>query len=318
MARTALPLAVLALLGSVALPGCIRAMDEYYGFDPVPQYKNPGVFEGTYRMGSPSAVLQPGPYKPSPPEVVRLVSDLPAYPGPLGATTDAHVFIPMAIWRPQDATEPVPIIVDAGPYYEVFEHCAVPGQNPCQEWVPDTIDHPNQMTPFLLENILPHGYAVVQLAVRGTGTHGGCMDLLGPSEQHDLVQALNWLGEQPWSNGNIGMIGVSYDGSTPWVAAASPENRHVKTIVPISGLPDIYDLMFRNGSAESRGLIMHSTVYWGYGFSEGWPYNRLPVPFPAWPSELPAQPPTGMPPWPGSPAPRPIANGRDGYQDMQN
>ena len=44
-----------------------------------------------------------------------------------------------------------------------------------------------------------------------------------------------WLGTQPWSNGKVGMIGKSYDGSTPWQAATFG-NPHLATIVPMSGL----------------------------------------------------------------------------------
>ncbi|MEK6985419.1 MAG: CocE/NonD family hydrolase [Candidatus Thermoplasmatota archaeon] len=297
--------AVAFLLLAAVLSGCVGDLDDYHTFDADAQYRNPGVFEGSYvftRDGS--TVLSTGALSATQPEVVRLRSTLPAYAAMAGeSSTDAEVTITMAIWRPENVTTPVPIIVDAGPYFEYDSHCRVPDQNPCRvEQIPDAIDYPGQTTPFSLKNFLPHGYAVVQLAVRGTGTSGGCMDLLGPAEQHDLDQAITWLGEQPWSNGNIAMVGASYDGSTPWLVAAAG-NPHLKTIVPTSGLPDIFDLMFRNGTAETRGSIMHSLVYWPYGFSDGFPWNRLPA----------AVPPGTLPPFPGA-----GANGREQYQDLQN
>lgn len=273
-----LPLvAATLLLCTVGLAGCLDTVDEFYGFDPDEHYRNPGVFPGQYAYaGQGSTVLQGGTYPEGAPEIVRLVSDLPAYPAIGGQeTNDGEVLITMAIWRPLNVSGPVPVIVDAGPYYEVGTHCE-PSPAHCQEVVPDTIDHPGQTTPFSLRNFLPHGYAVAQVAVRGTGTAGGCMDLMGPAEQHDLVQAIDYLANQTWSNGNIAMIGVSYDGSTPWVVAASGHPA-LKTIVPISGLPDMHDLMFHNGSAESRGPLIYGVAYWPYGFSDEFPHAMAPA-----------------------------------------
>jgi putative CocE/NonD family hydrolase len=267
---------VLLSFAVLSLSGCIDTVDTYFAFEADDQYRNPGVFPGTYSFASTSQVLQPGihiQYEPVLPEIIRLKSDLPALQG---ETNDGDVYISMAVWRPimhENLTEPLPIIIDAGPYYEVGSHCE-PNPNKCDEVVNDTIDYPAQMTPFLLNQFLPHGYAVAQIAVRGTGTSGGCMDLLGGDEQHDLNQAINYLAEQEWSNGNVAMIGASYDGSTPWLVAASG-NPHLKTFVPISGLPSIHDLMFRNGSAETRGPIMYHQVYWPYGFSDEFPNEAV-------------------------------------------
>lgn len=304
MARTRFALMVAATMLVVTLSGCLDASDRFYDFDPDEHYRNPGVFPGSYQSGTGGSVaLERGNLTAMDPYVVRLTSDLPAY-GEASPVMDAAGFrsdvdIVMAIWRPANVTGPVPIIMDAGPYFEIG--CLDRDQNgTCIDEA--AIDDPQQTTPFHLANFLPRGYAVVQLAVRGTGTAGGCMDLMGPAEQHDLDQALTWLGEQEWSNGKIAMTGASYDGSTPWVAAATG-NPYLKTIVPVSGLPDIYDLMFHNGSAEERGPIMHNSVYWGYGFNNDFPQRPD-----NWPEDVPWLPPAGT----GS------ANGRQDYQDWQN
>jgi predicted acyl esterase len=60
------------------------------------------------------------------------------------------------------------------------------------------------------------------------------------------------------------MIGKSYDGSTPWQAATFG-NEYLKTIVPISGLIGVMELMWKNGSSEARAPIMHNGVYGSYG-----------------------------------------------------
>ncbi len=315
---TLLATTAVAVLAVGALSGCIQSVDEYYDFDPDAQYKNPGVFVGDYMFGNGgSVVLTGGKLLPGRPEVTRLVSNLPAYPDPAGLKpTDGTVYISLAVWKPLNATGRIPVIVDAGPYFEIGQHCPTGSGNLPPERCPvplvdDTIDYPGQTTPFSLKNFLPRGYAVAQVAVRGTGTSGGCMDLMGPSEVHDLDQAITWLGEQPWSNGNVAMIGASYDGSTPW-EVASTGNPYLKTIIPVAGLPDMYGLMFHNGTSETRGPIMHNQVYWPFGFSDEFPYDALPG--------LPETPPS---PVPLPPIPRPSifggqANGRETYQNLQN
>ena len=90
------------------------------------------------------------------------------------------------------------------------------------------------------------------------------MDLMGTDEQRGIDAAVTWLGSQSWSNGKVGIIGKSYDGSTPWQAATFG-NPYLATIVPMSGLIGVHELMWRNGSMEARGMIMHNGVYGSFG-----------------------------------------------------
>ena len=273
-------------LAVALLAGCFDVTDDFYHFDPNKQYRNPGVFPGDYLQVIPSQVLVKGNLTALPVETIRLVSQRPAYMG-LVPTDQALVEIPVAFWRP-NTTEKVPIIVDAGPYFEQKD---------------DAINAQLQLTPFTAGNFLPHGYAVAQIAVRGTGTAGGCLNLLGAAETADVQQAIDWLAEQPWSNGNVAMIGGSYDGATPWDVAATGDV-HVKTIIPMEGFPSLFDMMFHNGSSEGRAANMHDLTYWRFGFSKDLPQRP-----PGWPEAV---------PWPAPPVETGWANGRKEYQDRQN
>lgn len=144
----------------------------------------------------------------------------------------------------------VPVISEIGPYYNDGDV--------------DALTPADRLGRFLIENFVPHGFAVAQVSVFGTGESNHCMDLMGDDEQRGIHAAVEWLGTQPWSNGNVGIIGKSYDGSTPWQAAAMGSS-HLKTIVPMSGLIGVHDLMWRNGSMEARGAIMHNGVYGSFG-----------------------------------------------------
>ena len=164
--------------------------------------------------------------------------------------------ISLAVWLPDvpDGVK-VPVIAESGPYFQEASvgtpSIEVPGS-----WL-------GQM---FIDQILPHGFAFAQISVSGTGRSNHCMDLMGNAEQLGNDAAVRWLGEQPWSNGAVALIGKSYDGSTPWQAAMfGSEHDYLKTIVPISGLIGVKELMWKNGSSEARAPIMHNGVYGSYG-----------------------------------------------------
>ncbi|HEX9817109.1 MAG TPA: CocE/NonD family hydrolase, partial [Candidatus Thermoplasmatota archaeon] len=146
------------------------------------------------------------------------------------------VDIEIAVVRPVvPAGTKVPIIGQASPYFSIM-----------------TADNVKAQGSWLVSQFVPHGYAYAAISARGTAGSGGCMDLFGPKERVDLDQAVTWLGTQDWSNGNVALIGISYDGSTPWQVAALG-NPYLKTIVPVEGITDYFRLNFRNGTFNSFG-----------------------------------------------------------------
>ena len=198
------------------------------------------VFPGAYSFKGPySDVLVPGPLKMAAPKRVMIPSPVD------GSDIELGLHLP-------DAPGPFPVLVFASPYF--FAEGSQGGNRTVLDETPDT-------SLFGLEkNFEQNGYAFVVVAVRGTAGSSGCNDLMGPDEIADLDAAITWIGSQPWSTGKVAMTGVSYDGSTPW-SVANKGNPYLKTIVPISGVPDIYGLMYRNGSAESRGPFLLNALY---------------------------------------------------------
>jgi hypothetical protein len=89
------------------------------------------------------------------------------------------------------------------------------------------------------ERWVPHGYAVVRVDSRGAGWSPGFMDPSGPREIDDLYLCIEWAGTQPWSNGKVGMLGISYYASNQWrVAGKHPP--HLAAIIPWEGQNDRY------------------------------------------------------------------------------
>jgi len=179
--------------------------------------------------------------------------------GGAGLTGDAVVHL--GLWLPKiegcdmDSSDileecKVPIIAEIGPYYDDGDV--------------DALTPADRLGRFLIDNFVPHGFGVAQVSVFGTGESNHCMDLMGLDEQKGIHAAVEYLGKAPFSNGAVGIIGKSYDGSTPWEAAAMG-SEHLKTIIPMSGLIGVHDLMWRNGSMEARGAIMHNGVYGSFG-----------------------------------------------------
>jgi X-Pro dipeptidyl-peptidase len=94
----------------------------------------------------------------------------------------------------------------------------------------------------------PKGYARAVGDVLGTRGSTGCWDYGGAKEQQAGVDVVNFLGKLPWSNGNVGMTGVSYDGTTAnMVAARGDDVPALKAIVPIAAISRWYGYAFNSG-----------------------------------------------------------------------
>jgi predicted acyl esterase len=77
------------------------------------------------------------------------------------------------------------------------------------------------------------GYAYVGANVRGTGASQGVFSYFQPIEAADGAELVEWIGTQPWCDGNVGMIGASYGAHTQ-IAVAAHHPTHLRAIVPLS------------------------------------------------------------------------------------
>jgi len=95
---------------------------------------------------------------------------------------------------------------------------------------------------------VPRGYVHVIANLRGTGGSGGTFGFFDGQERRDMHDLVEWAAAQPWSDGNVGMIGISYFACTQMEAAVE-RPPHLKAIMPIAGTFDLY------GSATHHGLM---------------------------------------------------------------
>lgn len=113
------------------------------------------------------------------------------------------------------------------------------------------------------ERWVPDGFVVIQVDSRGTGRSEGYLDPFGPVETRDFHECIEWAGTQPWSNGKVGLIGVSYLAIKQWqVAALRPP--HLAAIVPWEGSSEFY----RDGGHHG-GILSNSFTF------EWWPRQVL-------------------------------------------
>ncbi len=97
------------------------------------------------------------------------------------------------------------------------------------------------------------GYAVINLDTRGGGHSEGTGDLLSDQEAYDIAEVVAWAAAQPWSNGRVGMLGVSYLALSQYkVAALNPPA--LKAICPWEGFTDAYRDFFTPGGVVEDGF----------------------------------------------------------------
>ncbi|MDB5556357.1 MAG: putative hydrolase, CocE/NonD family [Rhizobium sp.] len=91
------------------------------------------------------------------------------------------------------------------------------------------------------------GYAVVNADPRGAGNSEGRLVLWGKQDGEDGHDAIEWIAEQPWSNGKVGMFGNSGLAMCQWFIAAE-QPPHLACIAPWEGTSDMYrEFVSENG-----------------------------------------------------------------------
>ena len=192
-----------------------------------------------------------------------------------GVVLRADVFLPQAPGR-------YPVILSYGPYAKglafqdgypsawqrmVAEHPDVAhgSSNLYQSW--EVVDP---------EKWVPEGYACVRVDSRGAGRSPGFIDHFSPRETKDFYDCIEWAGVQPWSNGKVGLSGISYYGINQWhVASLQPP--HLAALCVWEGAADWYRDMTHHG-----GILCTFWANWydmqvktvQYGLGERGPKSR--------------------------------------------
>jgi uncharacterized protein len=104
------------------------------------------------------------------------------------------------------------------------------------------------------------GFAVVNADLRGSGHSDGTGKLLSRQESEDVFDLVQWAAEQPWSDGRVVMLGVSYLAISQYGAAALAPPA-LRAICPWEGFTDAYrDLAYPGGVGETGFLRLWSRM----------------------------------------------------------
>jgi predicted acyl esterase len=104
------------------------------------------------------------------------------------------------------------------------------------------------------------GYVHVIADVRGSGDSAGEYDFQGKKEQQDGYDLVEWIASQPWCDGNVGMLGMSYFGVVQHLVAAQ-QPPHLKAIAPYEAYTDRYRHSVYHGGLLNEGFFHQ---WWGH------------------------------------------------------
>lgn len=159
-----------------------------------------------------------------------------------------NVFIPMSdgcrlaarIWLPQSADQsPVPAILEYIPYRKR--------------------DFMRARDEPIHRYFAGHGYAAIRVDVRGSGDSDGLlMDEYSAQEHEDALQILQWLEEQSWCDGNVGMMGISWGGFNA-LQVAELQPPQLKAIITLCSTDDRY----ADDAHYMGGCLLNENLQWG-------------------------------------------------------
>ncbi len=152
------------------------------------------------------------------------------------------------------ANERQPVIMAIGPYFAHIGQ-SIEDADPLRSG-------PNVYYKELLSEGKPldRGYTLVQVDLRGFGASEGCNDFGGKGEQADVKAAVEWAASQPWSNGNVGMFGKSYDGWTLAMGLAT-KPKGLSAVVIQAPIISGYRALYMNGVHYGLGWYATPALY---------------------------------------------------------
>ena len=124
-----------------------------------------------------------------------------------------------------------------------------------------------------IARVVKEGYVHVIGDVRGSGAsegeHIGNYNAGGVSLGQDAYDFIEWVAAQPWCNGVVGMIGISYFGSMQ-IFAAAERPPHLKALFVSGGHFDFYETTYHGGIM----WFMPRAAREGRGGDSGWAFTR--------------------------------------------
>ena len=169
---------------------------------------------------------------------------------------DDGVVLRCDVYRPDDDGH-YPVIMSYGPYakwlhlQDGYPHQWSLMVNDYPETIMGTSNKYQNWELVDPEKWVPDGYACVRVDSRGAARSPGYLEVWSPREARDFHDCIEWAGAQPWSNGKVGLNGISYYGMNQWqVAALQPP--HLAAMCVWEGAADFYRDLAHHGGIACR------------------------------------------------------------------
>jgi X-Pro dipeptidyl-peptidase len=124
-----------------------------------------------------------------------------------------------------------------------------------------------------LEHLVRRGYGVAVNHVRGTGNSGGCLEQTADRQIDDTARVIHFLGTKAaYSDGNVGMYGVSYDAETQVSVAGLGDPELIaplKAIVPLASVGGQYEYSNYDGVPFENQALFSNTFYFPISAAPG-------------------------------------------------
>ncbi len=185
-------------------------------------------------------------------------------------------YVTANVFRSHDAEArgaPMPVVMCAHPYdnrlIPALKNTPLNGPPKQYRLIPQEGDGPNFSTLTSWESPDPNfwvdaGYAVVNMNMPGYASSGGKPSLFSEGQSRAFAEAIEWVGQQAWCTGAVGLSGVSYLAISQY-GVASRQSPHgvpsaLKAICPWEGISDFYQDLFFEGGVEEQGF----PTFWWY------------------------------------------------------
>ncbi|MCP5328941.1 MAG: CocE/NonD family hydrolase [Steroidobacteraceae bacterium] len=168
------------------------------------------------------------------------------------------------VFRP-DKDGRFPVVMNCGPYGRAFNHHSI-----CSE--ADFLAHEEMEERYFLGNRdglvfenhetvntavwVPADYVVMRVDGPGSGRNPGKLAPWGIETAEAFRDAIEWAAEQPWSNGHVGLWGMSYYAMSQH-AAASLNPRGLKAMIAIGTDLDMYEEVAYTGGILNEEFFLH-------------------------------------------------------------
>ena len=141
------------------------------------------------------------------------------------------------VWRPAEPGT-YPVLVSASPYPRQIQDLGAPM---------------GFVEAGASDFFVPRGYVHVIANLRGTGGSDGTFGMFDAQERLDMYDLVEWAAVQDWSDGNVGMLGISYFAMSQ-LEAAVENPPHLRAIMPVAVTSDLYEASSHHGLVSTSFL----------------------------------------------------------------